>query len=160
MAKAARVIDDTELSETKAVRQKYWTAFNQRLEAVGGPVSGKRKAHAESWMGYAAGRSNVGLNTVIGIQKKQIRVELYLRGTSAKRFFELLHNQKDEIERDLGYALDWQELPEGQDSRIAISVDADPTNEEDWPRQHGWLAARLNEMYRVFAPRVRELEAE
>jgi hypothetical protein len=158
VAKAARVIDDTELSETKALRQKYWIAFNQKLESVGGPVSGKRKPHGEAWMGYAIGRSYVGLNAVIGIRKKQIHVELYLRGTSAKRFFELLQNQKAGIEQELGYALDWQELPEGQDSRIAISVDADPTNEDDWPRQHEWLAKRLNEMYRVFAPRVRDLE--
>jgi hypothetical protein len=160
VAKAARVIDDIELSETKALRQNYWTPFNQKLESVGGPVSGKRKAHAEAWMGYATGRSNVGLNTVMVIQKKVIRVELYLRGSSAKRFFQQLLQQKVEIERDLGYALDWQELPEGQDSRITISLDADPTNEEDWPHQHDWLAKHLNEMFRVFAPRVRELEAE
>ena len=69
-------------------------------------------------------------------------------------------NQKAGIEQELGYALDWQELPEGQDSRIASSVEADPTDENDWPRQHDWLATRLNNMYRVFAPRVRDLEAE
>jgi hypothetical protein len=84
VAKAARVIDDTELSETKALRQQYWTAFNQKLESIGGPVSGKRKAHGEAWMGYAIGRSHVGLNAVMGIRKKQIHIELYLRGISAK----------------------------------------------------------------------------
>jgi hypothetical protein len=97
-------------------------------------------------------------NTVIGVRKRKIHVELYLRGTTAKQFFRLLLSQKVEIERELGYALDWQELPEGQDSRIAISRDADPTNEEDWPNQHDWLAQRLNELYRVFSSRVRNLE--
>jgi hypothetical protein len=61
--------------------------------------------------------------------------------------------------RELGYALDWEELPAGQDSRISISLnDADLENETDWPRQHEWLARRLNEMHRVLAPRVRALD--
>jgi hypothetical protein len=29
----------------------------------------------------------------------------------------------------------------------------------DWPRQHEWLAKRLNDMHRVFAQRVRALDA-
>jgi hypothetical protein len=64
------------------------------------------------------------------------------------------------LENELGFALDWQELPEGQDCRIAITLDADPSAEEDWHRQHDWLAKHLNEMYRAFAPRVRNLEPE
>jgi hypothetical protein len=36
--------------------------------------------------------------------------------------------------------------------------DTAPADEADWPRQHDWLAKRLNEMYRVFAPRVLDLE--
>jgi hypothetical protein len=111
-------------------------------------------------MGYAVGRSTVGLNAVIGVRKRKIQIELYLRGATAKKFFALLVNQKEAIERELGYQIDWQELPDGQDSRIAIALDADPTNEDDWPRQHGWLVQRLNEMYKVFAPRVRELDAD
>lgn len=34
-----------------------------------------------------------------------------------------------------------------------------PKDKTDWPRQHEWLAKRVNEMLRVFAPRVRALEA-
>jgi hypothetical protein len=66
-----------------------------------------------------------------------------------------------EIERELGFALDWEELPEGQDSRISVSLDgADPENEGDWTRQHEWLARRLNEMHRVLAPRIRALDPD
>ena len=59
------------------------------------------------------------------------------------------------------FALDWEELPAGQDSRISVSLDdADPENEADWTRQHEWLAKRLNEMHRVLAPRVRALDSD
>jgi hypothetical protein len=77
----------------------------------------------------------MSLNGVIVIRKRQVRAELYLRGPTAKPFFARLFNQKVEMERELGYSLDWLELPEGQGSRIAISSDADPANEADWPRR-------------------------
>lgn len=161
VATAARVIDESEQSETKLTQQKYWAALNTKLESIGGPVSGRRKAQPQSWMQYRIGRSHMALGGAMNSQKRQIRAELYLQGPSAKTFFGLLKNQQAEIERELGYALEWQELPEGQDSRIAIFLnEVDPTDEADWPRQHDWLAKRLNEMHRVFAPRVRELEAE
>jgi hypothetical protein len=160
VATAARVIDDGEQSVTKTMQEKYWAALNSQLEAIGGPVSGKRKAQPQSWMHYRIGKSHMGLGGAMNTQKRQIRAELYLQGPPAKTYFGLLKNQQSEIERELGYPLDWQELPDGQDSRIAIfRNDADPANEADWPDQHDWLANRLNEFYRVFAPRVQTLEA-
>lgn len=34
----------------------------------------------------------------------------------------------------------------------------DPTDESDWPAQHGWLADRLNRLHGVLAPRIKVLE--
>jgi Domain of unknown function (DUF4268) len=159
VAKAARVIDDAEQSDTRVMQVKYWAALNAKLEAIGGPVAGKRKPQPQSWMHYRIGRSYMGLGAAMNSQKKQIRAELYLQGAPAKTYFGLLKNQQAEIERELGYPLEWQELPEGQDSRIAIFLnDADPADEADWSRQHDWLVKRLNEMHRVLAPRVQNLE--
>jgi len=91
--------------------------------------------------------------------KLRIRAELFITGDRAKTFFGLLKNQKAEIERELGYPLEWQELPEAQACRVACYLnDVDPTDEMDWPRQHEWLATRLNDMHRVFSPRVKALE--
>lgn len=135
------------------MQERYWAALNSKLDEVGGPVSGKRKPQPHSWMHYKIGRSQ-RIGGAMNIQRGQIRGEIYLRGTAAKTFFRFLNKQQNEIERELGYRLDWQELPEGQDCRIAVHTDADPTDEADWPRQHDWLAQRINDMYRVFAPRV------
>jgi hypothetical protein len=159
VAKAARVIDDGEQSDTRVMQVKYWAGLNTVLEAVGGPVAGRRKAQPQSWMHYRIGRSYMGLGGAMNTQKKNIRAELYLQGPPAKTYFGLLKGQKEAIQHELNYPLDWQELPDGQDSRIAIFLnDADPADEADWPRQHDWLATRLNELYRVLAPRVQNLE--
>ena len=57
------------------------------------------------------------------------------------------------------YPLEWEELPSRRDCRIASYLNSvDPEDEADWPRQHEWLAKRLNDFHRVLAHRVKALE--
>ncbi|OSI70974.1 hypothetical protein BSZ21_10205 [Bradyrhizobium canariense] len=158
VAKAARVIDDTDQTDTRLMQARYWAALNAKLDEIGGPISGKRKPQPQSWIHYRIGRSFMGIGGAMNTQKKQIRAELYMTGTPAKSLFGQLREHKTDIERDLGYSLEWQELPDKQDARIAIFLEnSDPADETDWPRQISWLAERLIEMHRVFAPLARDL---
>lgn len=159
VAQAARAIDDADLTSTKSLQLAYWAAFGNALMAMGGPLAKERKPQPQSWMSYSIGRTGVGVNASMIRPKKQVRAELYMSGSHAKPRFWLLQKQKAEIEAETGYPLDWDELPEGKDTRISISLnDADPEIQSDWLRQHEWLAARLNEFYKVFSGRVRMLD--
>ena len=92
--------------------------------------------------------------------KRQVQAELYISNENAKPFFFLLRQQKNQIEQQLNYALEWEELPEGRDTRVSVALsDVDPENRGDWPRQHQWLATHLNDLHKVFGPRVRALNA-
>jgi hypothetical protein len=160
VAHAARSLDDGELSDTQLLQQKYWDAFNVVLNNKRGPITGHRKPQLQSWMAYSIGRSNFNLGAAMVLAKRSVRAELYMSGPLAKAHFGLLYAQKDLIEKELGYALVWDELPSGRDSRIHRVLDnVDPDNETQWPRQHEWLADTLNAMHRVFSRRVRELDA-
>ncbi len=155
---AARAIGDDELTDTRIKQRDYWAAFMPVLNEKRGPVRGNKKPQPQAWMGFPTGRSGIHLNPVMIAPKNRVRAEIYLGGANAKAFYGLLEKQRDAIENELGYGLNWEELPAGQDSRISISLDdADPRKEADWARQHSWLADRLNDLHRVFAPRVREL---
>lgn len=161
VAQAARAIDESELSETRVVQRAYWSAFHQALDEASGPVSGNRKAQPQSWMSYSIGRSSFNLGVGMIRLKKQVRAELYIKTDEAKTFFYLLRDQKGAIEQELDYSLEWEELPARRDCRIAVYLNnADPEDEKDWPRQHDWLAAKLNDLHRVFANRVRLLDAD
>lgn len=161
VTQAARAIDEAELTDTKALQLGYWGAFGGLLMSNGGPLARERKPQPQSWMSYSIGRSGFGLNASMARPRRQVRAELYISNANAKAFFHLLHAEKSEIEAELGYALDWDELPEGRDTRISIALDAtDPEEQSDWSRQHDWLAARLNDFYRVFVNRVRVLNAD
>jgi hypothetical protein len=161
VAQAARAIDESELSETRLAQRSYWDAFHKVLDEASGAVSGNRKAQAQSWMAYSIGRSSFHLAAVMSRPKKQVRAELYIKTDEAKAFFHLLRDQKDAIEQELGYPLEWEELPDRRDCRIAVYLNnADPDDEKDWRRHHDWLAAKLNDLHRVFANRVRSLDAD
>ena len=161
VAQAARAIDETELSDIRIMQRDYWGAFHKVLDEQGGPVSGDRKPQPQSWMSYSIGRSGMHLGTVMIRPKKRIRVELYLSTEHAKAFFHLLGEQKDDVEQDLGFRLEWEELPDRRDSRIAVYLDqTDPENRKDWTRQHEWLAKSINDFHRVFTGRVKALDAD
>ena len=161
VAQAARAIDDAELSETRIKQREYWTAFHLVLDAASGPVSGNRKPQPQSWMAYGIGRGSFNLGAAMNRPKKHIRAELYVSGDNAKAFLGLLEQQKDAIEQELDYPLEWEELPTRRDCRITSYLNTVDTDEEsDWSRQHEWLAKRLNDMHGVFFPRLRELNAD
>ena len=161
VAQAARAIDESELSDTRVKQRAYWAAFHQALDRTAGPVSGGRKPLPQSWMGYSIGRTGFNLGAVMIRPKRQIRAELYIAGDQAKAFFHLLREQKQAIEQELSYPLEWEELPTRRDSRISIYLtNVDPDDESDWPQQHEWLASKVNDFHRVFFARLRDLDAE
>jgi hypothetical protein len=161
VALAARAIEATELSETRIMQRDYWAALNKWLVAEEGPVSGIKKPQPQSWMSYAIGRTDFNVSAVMIRPERRVRAELYISGVRAKVFFALLKCEKEAIEQELSYPLEWEELPDGQDCRIAYYLnEVDPEDQSDWPRQHEWLAKRLNDIHRVFAQRVRVLNAD
>ena len=131
----------------------------EKLNATGGPVRGNRKPQPQSWMAYGIGVGGFHLGTVMNAWEKNIRVELYIAGEDAGERLDLLEQNKDEVEHELGYALVWgDQSPTARDRRIAYyRRDVDPEDESDWRQQHDWLATHLNAMHRVFAQRVRGL---
>ncbi len=160
VAQAARALDEGTPSETRILQREYWAALNVVLDAKKGPVSGHRKPQLQSWMAYSVGRSDFNLAAAVNRQKRTVRAELYITGARAKAYFALLKEQQANIESELGFPLEWEELPAGPDSRITMYLrDVDPEDKSDWPRQHEWLAVTLNAMHRAFSKRVRDLNA-
>lgn len=160
VTQAARAIDETELTGTKALQLAYWGALGSVLMTKGGVFARERKPQPQSWMSYSIGRSGFGVNAATSRPKRLVRAELYISNANAKAFFYLLSEQKEAIQAELGYDLDWDDLPDGRDTRISVALkETDPEDKADWPRQHEWLAARMAEFYRVFVNRVRGLDA-
>lgn len=161
-ARAASAIDAAEHSETAARHRAYWDAFCSLLrERPPGPISGERTPNERNWMGWGVGRTGFRVNASTAAWDRRIRVELYIAGAAAKAHFHLLEQQKEDIERELGYPLVWRAVPKYQDCSMDVTLEGvDPTDESSWPKQHEWLADKLAELHKVFSVRVRELNAD
>lgn len=158
VAEAARAISDEELSDHRTSQRNYWSGLHQELNNLRGPVSGTRTPQPQAWMNYAIGRAGFMLGVAMIRPKREIRAELYIDGESAKAFFHRLKQKQVVLEQELGYPLEWEEMPGRRACRVATYLrPANADDKTDWPRQQQWLAARLNELHRVLSPRIRIL---
>ncbi|WP_224816495.1 DUF4268 domain-containing protein [Hasllibacter sp. MH4015] len=159
VARAATAIDEDALSDVRQTQLAYWEALNTTLSASPGPVAGTRKARPRGWINYSVGRTNFGLGAVMLRQRNAIRAEVYIRGPDAKSYLAILREDAPHIQAELGFPLTYDPLPDRQDARIyTLRENTDPEDRSDWPSQHEWLADKLNQLHRAFAPRIRALD--
>lgn len=149
----------SELSEAKSLYLQFWTAFRDHCRETGESFSLQKPA-PQHWYTVRIGRSGFSLSLTASTMHNRIGCELYLRGPSAKQSFRRLKEGQKDIEAALG-ALDWQELPEGQDCRIVDYLkEYDPRNRTDWERGFRWLKKRAEDFRSIFGPRVRALSLD
>lgn len=145
------------LTPLRSLQKQYWAEFATILEASGGPPRPAAPQPA-SWISHSIGKSNIFLNGGVHSRENWLRGEIYLTGKDAKSNFDQLHSKRIEIEEKFGAKLDWQRLPEKQDCRICYVLEnADLNDQQDWKRQHDWLASVLCRLHVAFATHVRNL---
>ncbi|MEM5516323.1 DUF4268 domain-containing protein [Henriciella sp. AS95] len=154
---AARRIKSDALTETKAAQLQFWTDFAVYLQEHGSSLR-SQKAYPQHWTNFSIGRSGFLLGALHNTADSLIAAELYMNDDFAKAYFAELLQHRDEIEAELGFQLDWRELPDRKACRLIIEkrVD-DPLDTDFWPQYYAWLKDKLDAMHRVFRPRVRQL---
>lgn len=153
---AKRSVEET-LTPTRALQQRYWNGVQGLLAQKGGPMR-PVSAPAQSWLSHGIGKTGVGLNMAMNTRDNWARVEIYLAGKWAKQDFATLEARKSELDAAFGAPLDWQALPEKQDARICYTLNADVSDETDWPRQHDWLVRHAIRLHEVFHPHIARLQ--
>jgi len=144
-------------SPTKLLQQKFWMALKDKLASTA-PQIRPQKPRMQHWLVSSIGRSGFGLNSIANTRDERIGVELWMSGIGAKKHFADLLPKKDEIEGELGFQLDWQELPEKDACRIvSYNPDAPLEDESRWTEYMDWIIDRLVKMNQVLRPIVRAL---
>lgn len=144
-------------SPTKQLQLKFWTALINWL-AIRAPQIRPQKPRPQHWLNNSIGRSGFGLNITASTRERQLGVELWLPGEEAKTRFAALLLKRESIEHDLGFGLDWQELPDSKACRIvSYYSNASIEDESRWEEYLAWLEQRLVAMDKVLRPIVKEL---
>ncbi|MBF0383455.1 MAG: DUF4268 domain-containing protein [Magnetococcales bacterium] len=159
VSKGAKSISEKDLSETKKRNYEYWLQFFAILENTNSPVK-PRKARPQHWTYFGIGRSGFQLGATINTQAKKIGVELYITADESTAYFNLLMEEKENIENRLGVSILWQELPTRQACRLRIlRENCDPTNQNAWPEYQAWMKDNLEKLNSIFRPLVSDLDA-
>lgn len=154
---AKRAISDGDVSATQQFYLDYWTAFEEVLQDRSRRVRSV-KAQPQNWMVHGLGKTGVSLNCALNRKENSLRAEVYLTGQNAHAHYAELKDSIEAIESELELSLDWYAAE--KDRRISYSQGfPDVTDRACWPEQHVWLADMLDRFHRVFAPRVRRLDA-
>ena len=155
-----------ELSPRQEQNIRYWTEFCDYLRQRGSQLRSRTSTERH----FIDFRIGIGCflraRQVIGAQRR----EIYRKGPTAITagfimkgraitYFHSLEEQKEEINSKFGEPLEWFAEWETE-KHVALREEADPRDENDWPRQHEWLATKLEKLNEVFRPRIERLEAD
>lgn len=134
---------------------EYWTEFANYV-STHSKILRPTKPPPRNWMPFAIGTTGVQLSAdMVSIGQPRISVTL----TVSKEYFGLLIADKDEIEREVGYSLEWQERPDIESSYLVLSQNSDPREKEEWTTQHEWLCKGLEAFHRAFSTRLKSMRS-
>ena len=142
------------LSETGLIHLKFW-------EEVRGYFKFKktalklRKPREDYWYAFDLGRTFAELDISIYLDEKYADCQIYLYDRQA---YQLLCQQQNEIERELGYSLEWQPIVSKSASRILIKKNADIDNPQERQELKEWFFQTAEQLHKVFSPRVIALQ--
>ena len=147
-----------EYSETKLLQEEFWSNLKKYME--GNKTSLKlRNPKPKHWYSIAVGKTGFRLSLTLNSTKKRIGCELYMSAKVSKPAFEQLHEDKEDIEKELGI-LQWQELPKKGASRIAKYKNIDFTVKSNWEEIFQWFKERVEAFHEAFSHRVKSLDIE
>jgi hypothetical protein len=160
VSQAAKKIANEALTDTKAAQLKYWTSFREYLISENSSVR-PQKPLPQHWANFKVGRAGFGMAALLNSRENRVGVQLAMHDEKAEAYFGLLSEQKNEIESELEFSLEWMELPDRKSSRIVLNWnDIDPLDEEKWAEYHQWMKEKIEKIDAVFRPRIRELNAD
>jgi hypothetical protein len=143
------------LSDRQKKFLDYWRHLDTRLEERGIPAD-LIVPRPSNTLPVSIGKTgSVEIQLGVNQQRKQVSVSLNLYGEIGDSIEKHLLNEKEQIEKDLGYHLEWES------GDIYISDEGIGIwDQEDWPIQHDWMGDRLEDFLNVFRPEALKLEED
>ena len=106
------------MNKSQSQRFEFWNQFNNIVIERGKPFN-TRRATTDHWYNVAIGTSEAHISITLVNKNSLVGVELYINNN--KKLFDKLFERED-IERDLGFKLDWRRLENSKISRIVKEI--------------------------------------
>ena len=147
----------SEREPAKLRQQRFWGVLAKAISSRDTHLR-PQKPLPQHWTTYAIGRSGFAIAVTLNSRGDRIGVELAMSSTTAKQQYKALLTKRAQIEAQLGFLPEWQELPNRLMSRVISLRDHSPLDEASrWPEYVEWIVERMLRMDEVFRPLVRAL---
>lgn len=144
--------------KTREWRREFWAEIHEAIKKLRPPFN-LQSPGTDSWSSISIGRSGFSVNMYLTPRNKTICIDLFIQAESwSDAAMKALMRDKDEIEKELGTALIWQETNTHRSSRIYWEHPLDPGDPGNRKEVIKWFAHQVPRFYKVFAPRVKELK--
>jgi len=155
-ATAARATADPELGN---LCRDYWAGVLKELapkRILTADVQPVRQQH----MSFPVGWHDFHLKAYFSRVEHKLGVWVSCRGLRGVENLAALQAEREAIEAAFGGPLRMEvyERDQGRGTIIQVYEATDPTNREDWPRQHALLADRITALYKAMAARIERLD--
>ncbi|QMI49927.1 DUF4268 domain-containing protein [Burkholderia sp. MBR-1] len=150
------IADAPDSGEVSDLKRRYQTFFQGLLDELREKHSftNARMGQPQNWYSFSSENSRVYKYSVNFTNDNRVKAEIYIDTQDKAQneaIFDLLLQQKDEIERQFGERLEWERLDTRRGCRIAVyrdgSIDAETA--ELISISH-WLVAKLLKLREVF----------
>jgi len=145
-----------QITELGRVKMEFWAVFGAFLAKKYSSFRSP-KAKDYSWQSWGLGRTHFQLCAAVNARDKRNDVYLNLSGPDAEAHYQLLMAEREEIEKSLGFPLEWEKG--AKERKLIIRRPGDTTDRSNWPEQHQWLHDTMLAFQRVFKPLIRDLDA-
>ena len=143
--------EKSELNKSQSERVEFWNQFNDALVEKGKPFN-VRKATTDHWYDVAIGTSLAHIAINLVNKESNIVVELYINDN--KELFDKLFENKNRIEEELGFNLDWQRLDNRSASRIKYYIKGlnfdDHSNYDDLIDKTINIAVKMRDIFKRY----------
>lgn len=138
-----------EFNKLQSDRLEFWTIFNEILISKNKPFM-PQKATSEYWYEVSLNSEEARINITLLNKDKVVGIELYINDN--KELFDVLFDNQNEIETELGFKFLWQRLDDKKASRIRYYVDGlDFDNHSNYKELMENIISKVIAMKEVFS---------
>ena len=156
-ARAVKVEKTRGVTDTKLDQLHFWEELRDYSRAQRSALQ-YRTPRPLPWYSLAVGRSGFRISLTLNTLHQRVGCEILISGPQAKQAFDLLAQQKSDIETELANHLDWQRLDDKKRCRIALYKTGltigDPGQRQE---ANVWLFQMAERFHDVFSDRIKAL---
>jgi hypothetical protein len=148
-AKALRTATNKgDLTETKLLQLEFWTKFKEYAASKSTKLK-LRKVSAQHWYDISLGSSVCHITVSVNTREESLACWIWI--SNSKETFHKLFSNKNKIEGDLGFSLEWSELPEKKASWIKVALSRANLEEKNrWPEFFDWMLKTAEKFREIF----------